>query len=98
MGDSRLRIPSFRHLDEGKSARLAGIPILHDIHALYRPILTKSSFEVCLGGLMVEVSDECLGQRGCPFGIKWPLSESELMITNAQRRSTGRMQAKTILS
>jgi hypothetical protein len=68
LGDSRFRVALFSHFDEGKTARLAGIAIRHDVDPLDIAVLGEGGVQVFLGGLVAEVPDKDIGHQKCSLG------------------------------
>jgi len=55
------RLVGVGHLDEGETARLAGVPVPYDAHAFDRAKRAESGLELSFSGLVRKVSYENIG-------------------------------------
>jgi hypothetical protein len=65
----------FRHFNERETARLTGVSIRNDVHALYAAVRSESRMKLVLGSLVTEISDKDICHDGNSFLFDLSLSD-----------------------
>jgi hypothetical protein len=73
--DGSLGCPRVRHFDECEAARLAGVPVGYEIHALHAAVSGECRMKIVLGRLITEVSDKYVCHSRNSFLVDLSLSD-----------------------
>jgi len=74
LSDRGLGRVRFRHFDERETARLARVPVSHDIHALHTAVSSEYRMKIILGSLITEISDKYVCHNMNSFLVDLSLS------------------------